>query len=195
MRVSTIALALAFVGILTAGLQAGVAAPMMPGGPKGPGGFNVFLPEMTVEEEYTGQSLQSVTLISTSVAVVEGDLILLEPAGDAGGPWSDIVRFQNVFSETGQIFMGSYATLYSSISPGTNNDFLLIDNTSITFQSLQMEIPEAIGIDHQDYTTYIAQGDISGSGITYVIDSVSVPEPATLSLLALGGLALLRRKK
>ena len=43
-----------------------------------------------------------------------------------------------------------------------------------------------------DYTlNYLATGDLAG----YTVLTVGVPEPATMSLLALGGLAILRRKR
>jgi hypothetical protein len=41
--------------------------------------------------------------------------------------------------------------------------------------------------------TYLTEGDLAG--YTMLTVGGEVPEPATMSLLTLGGLALLRRKK
>ena len=44
-------------------------------------------------------------------------------------------------------------------------------------------------------STFEAGGETSYSGITLTLDATMVPEPATLAILLLGGLALLRRRK
>jgi hypothetical protein len=176
------------VAFLACVLLAASAMAADPGSPLNqPVTYPIFLPELAVEEEDNLISLQSTTILPYPVQ--EGDLIMLEPAGDIG-LISDVVQFR---------FDGNnwVANLYSSVEPGPNGGYWLADGKFLEGASITKTIDEAIGRDHVDCTWYMATGP--GGNNTYKIDSVSVPEPSTFALLGVAaiGLAirLYRRRK
>ncbi len=117
--------------------------------------------------------------------VIEGDVAVLEPVFTAQ-EISDVLRFQNIYLSPEQVQARVY--VYSDntdIDPWGKD----LADTGIPRELLWPvyvnEIGPEGGLNYADYTV----GDI-----TYHFIS-DVPEPATIALLGLGALSLIRRKK
>ena len=138
--------------------------------------------------------------------VVEGDLVLYEPDQPTGDIVSDVLRFVNVRGVTGAPIEGR-AYVYSDIEQGEKSTDLA--DTRIPYDYL----PNSAGTEEQGtedgwngivYTPWYSpevQQYLPGymmqygeNGVTYNFTS-DIPEPATIALLGLGALSVIRRKR
>jgi hypothetical protein len=117
---------------------------------------------------------------------VPGDVIVIEPQT---GEVSDVLRFMP----------GGNMIFYSDLPVPPEVPDLADIGLPTAYQANQLIVTE-VGQEGYNWIDYAPQpgqpGDFSSVGYlaTYHIIS-DVPEPATLSLLALGGLAVLRRRR
>lgn len=122
------------------------------------------------------------------VGTVTGDVGIWEPGSTS--ELSDVLRFDNVggqarvyvYSDMDELpydlaDVGIPSLWY--MSGGANNDPVYVNE---------------IGPEGNNYADYTPANQTSDPTVTYHFIS-DIPEPATLALLSLGGLALLRRKK
>lgn len=129
-------------------------------------------------------------------SVAGGDVVVLEPTGAA----SDLLRFAYYTDPTGdygRVFVYSDA---EETQPGEPKDAA---DTGIPPLWANVVYVDEVGSEGNNGIIYTPTGGIAGTpnqtgymedGVTYNFTS-DVPEPATLSLLVLGGLAVLRRRK
>jgi len=149
-----------------------------------------------------GQNDQYATLYyELPSLVVEGDLALYESEFDI----SDVLRFVNVQGATSGLTGRVY--VYSDLPE--QGELPELADTGIPYDNLSL----SMGMDEQgtengwsgvDYTPYYVPGQqlytpgymaqYGENGVTYNFTS-DVPEPATICLLGLGALSLIRRKK
>jgi len=139
---------------------------------------------------------QSTLMYQLPFTVVRGDLLLTE--GTAVPPsLSDIVRFDNNS-------VGGVAFFFSDLPDPNETPVPYADTGLPPLSTLPAVTQPELGTEGNDGATYLASIGFPGSAltagqllpVTYVIVSDGIaPEPATLSLLALGGLAFLRRSR
>ena len=115
-----------------------------------------------------------------------GDLLLQEPSGTGGG--SDLIRFNP----------GGSLVFYSDTEPGEIGELADIGLPTERYSN-NLTRTELDNPDGSDGILYVPTegsnpGFLTGLQMVYQITS-DVPEPAAPSLLALGGLAMLRRRK
>jgi hypothetical protein len=124
--------------------------------------------------------------------VIAGDLQVFEPAGSTGNI-SDILRFiSDPFTNTSHVYV------YSDIETTDVSKDLADVGLPGAWDAIVVQVPEVGlegGVNGAIYMPTPNQpgGLPTGAPITYNFIS-DVPEPATICLLAIGGLALLRRK-
>ena len=177
---------------LGAGVGSAYAAPPLPGSPAD--GLTVITDPVVILDDSLDPALElTVIAVPLPVPVNAGFVILMENGGAVTAQsqwnsahllppqdqWSDMIHFYQ--GSTTADFMSWDAPPQVYPTPTSTDQVLFLD--------------EAVGPLESNpgvYTTYQAHG---GAGlITYSIES-SVPEPASLALLALGGIALLRRRR
>jgi hypothetical protein len=127
-------------------------------------------------------------------AFVPGDLILLEPSANV--PSSDLVRFNNVAGAAPILTIAFYSDLPETT---TGEIPALADVGFPTGLWTNLVRMDEQGVEESWNGAIYTPGPndpgfIPGFQTTYEITS-DVPEPATLCLLVMGGLALLRRKR
>ncbi len=120
--------------------------------------------------------------------VVEGDVVIYEPdaLGNPTSKISDILRFD--------VATPPCVFVYSDNSDGANEK---ADTGIPTEWTNVVRVPEEgseNGWNGLHYTPMEGQPGYTGGGVTYVFTS-DVPEPATICILGLGALSLIRRKK
>lgn len=125
--------------------------------------------------------------------VVEGDVVILEPPVD-GQSTSDVLRFLNVLDDD---ILYHRVYVYSDIPEQGEVPELADIGIPANLLTNMITRPEQGTEDGWNGLVYIPQqgepGYMDGATVTYNFTS-DVPEPATIALLTIGGLALLRRK-
>jgi hypothetical protein len=153
-------------------------ATLMPGEPLGLDPFDIDLyePEPDPNPEF------SITLLPE--LVVSGFVVLIEPEDPA--IWSDIVEFRTTQSTGPSGEDQSWADFYSDIE-GQPFDPILVKRATAGYSG----VPTQYLVEDHYPTVYVA-GTLPYANIYRIW---SIPEPATIAILGLGALSLLRRRK
>lgn len=100
------------------------------------------------------------------------------------------------------LFLDRVVIQVSDFSPGPNNDFEIVFNASNVVSDFAISNNGTFVIDeisNRSASSYSYQinlaGDITGASGTVQLDYIVVPEPSSLALLGIGGLALMRRRR
>ena len=130
--------------------------------------------------------------------VTRGDLILTEGAAVPANT-TDIVRFDNDAAANNGV-----AYFFSDLPEPGETPVPLADTGIPPITTLPSVTQPELGAEGNNGATYFAANGSPGTAlvggqllaVTYtIVSDGTVPEPATLSLLAMGGLAMLKRKR
>lgn len=142
-----------------------------------------------------GTNLGTIDLIGSTFDITAASVNVWSAAQDRGGA----NFFFNTYVNTVQDAAGQDWWLGTLTSEGGNN-YSLADTTGVTIGAVTLAAGDVVGIDFWA-KTYGTSGDewYSADGNNYhayfTVGEAPIPEPATMSLLGLGALAMVLRRK